>query len=133
MQFTSIVLAVATTLAASSSAAVLPRDGARLAQFRVYGAAGCSDLNYGFYTVDQSDDKTCKTFANVPTDIKSLNLEALYSPAANGCSFYIYTSEDCTTGRRAIPVQSCQELPADATEWGSWQIYCATGAGVAAA
>ncbi|KAI6089145.1 hypothetical protein F4821DRAFT_232255 [Hypoxylon rubiginosum] len=126
MQFSSIILAAA-TLAVSATAAVLPRDGARLAQFRVFGADGCHDLNYGFYTVDQSDANTCKTFVNAPS-VKSLNLEAMNSPAANGCSFFIYTSTDCGAGRRAIPVQSCQELPADATEWASWQIFCPSGA-----
>ncbi|KAI1778893.1 hypothetical protein F4818DRAFT_232174 [Hypoxylon cercidicola] len=127
MQFTSIVV-FAAAFAASASAAVLPRDGARLAQFRVFGAEGCSDLNYGFYTVDESDANTCKTFVNVPTAVKSLNLEAMYSPAADGCSFFIYTSEDCGAGRRSIPVQSCQEIPAGASEWGSWQISCPSGA-----
>ena len=58
MQFTSIVLAAA-ALAASATASVLPRDGARLAQFRVYGAAGCHDLNYGFYTVDADFKQLC--------------------------------------------------------------------------
>lgn len=89
MQFTSTVTLAASLLLAATSttlAAVLPRDGARLAQFRVFGAAGCKDLNYGFYTVDESDADTCKTFINVPTDVKSLNLEVMNSPAADGCS-----------------------------------------------
>lgn len=86
MQFTTMIAAFA-ALAMGNAAAIERRDGARLAQFRVFGAAGCHDLNYGFYTVDQSDADTCKSFPNIPdTGVKSLNLEALNAPAANGCN-----------------------------------------------
>ena len=54
MQFITFI-AAATALAFGANANVIPRDGSRLGQFRVFGADGCSDLNYGFYTVDQSD------------------------------------------------------------------------------
>ncbi|KAI1400670.1 hypothetical protein F4819DRAFT_487363 [Hypoxylon fuscum] len=128
MQFTTMIAAFA-ALAMGNAAAIERRDGARLAQFRVFGAAGCHDLNYGFYTVDQSDADTCKSFPNIPdTGVKSLNLEALNAPAANGCNFYIYTGADCSGTRRSIPVQSCQELPAGSEEWAAWEISCPSGA-----
>lgn len=84
MQFITLISAVA-TLAVGSRAAAMPRDGARLAQFRVFGAEGCSALNDGFYTVDQSDAGACKQFIS-PTSVASLNLEQLKLPAANGCT-----------------------------------------------
>lgn len=84
MQFTTLVATVA-TLAIGGNAAAVPRDGARLAQFRVFGADGCSALNYGFYTVDQSDAGACKQFIS-PTSVTSLNLEQLKLPAAQGCT-----------------------------------------------
>ena len=58
MQFTTLIAAVS-ALAVGTNAVAIPRDGARLAQFRVFGADGCSALNYGFYTVDESDVGTC--------------------------------------------------------------------------
>jgi hypothetical protein len=85
MQLTAL-FAAATTLAIGIDAAALRRDGARLAQFRVFGAEGCSALNYGFYTVDESDAGDCHVLENVPSAVTSLDLEVLYSPAAEGCS-----------------------------------------------
>ncbi|KAI1417349.1 hypothetical protein F5Y13DRAFT_152568 [Hypoxylon sp. FL1857] len=126
MQFTSFLAAAATLAFGANAAAIAERDGARLAQFRVYGATGCHDLNMGFYTVDASDLNTCKTFTGTSGPVKSLNLEAQYSPAADGCTFFIYSDAACTSGRRAIGVDSCQDGPNDST-WGSWQMFCPPG------
>ncbi|KAI1392047.1 uncharacterized protein F4822DRAFT_114443 [Hypoxylon trugodes] len=126
MQFTSFFAAAAALAMGANAAAVAPRDGARLAQFRVYGADGCGDLNQGFFTVDESDANTCKTFINVPTPpgVVSLNLESMNFPAANGCSFFIYTDTNCGAGRRALSVDVCNDVVSPATSWGSWQIFC---------
>ncbi|KAI0113907.1 hypothetical protein F4776DRAFT_639542 [Hypoxylon sp. NC0597] len=128
MQFTSFIAAAAALAFGASASGVAERDGARLAQFRVFGATGCHDQNFGFYTVDASDLNACKTFTGLPagSSIKSLNLEAQYSPAADGCSFFIYTDGNCQAGRRSIGVNSCQEAP-DAGAWASWQMYCPPG------
>lgn len=79
------LIAIVATLAIGSNAAAMRRDGARLAQFRVFGAKGCSALNDGFYTVDQSDAGSCKQFTSPPS-VASLNLEQLKLPAADGCT-----------------------------------------------
>ncbi|KAI8624918.1 hypothetical protein F5Y19DRAFT_282097 [Xylariaceae sp. FL1651] len=126
MQFTTLIAAAA-TLALGANAAAIRRDGARLAQFRVFGAEGCSALNYGFYTVDESDVGLCKGITNVPTAVTSLNLEGLYAPAANGCNFYIYTDTDCSAGRRSISVDVCNNPLNPGDTWGSWQISCPSG------
>ncbi len=86
MQFATLLTAVATIAIGAADAAAIRRDGARLAQFRVFGADGCSALNYGFYTVDQSDIGVCNTLTTDPTAVTSVNLEHLESPAADGCS-----------------------------------------------
>ncbi|KAI1199150.1 hypothetical protein F5X97DRAFT_322785 [Nemania serpens] len=122
MQFTTLVATVA-TLAIGGNAAAVPRDGARLAQFRVFGADGCSALNYGFYTVDQSDAGACKQFIS-PTSVTSLNLEQLKLPAAQGCTVYIYTDSDCSEGKRATSVNVCNNPEAPGETWNSWEISC---------
>ncbi|KAI5860639.1 hypothetical protein GGS23DRAFT_599162 [Durotheca rogersii] len=88
MRFASIAVGAAALLAAGTDAAVLRRDGPRLAQIRAFGAEGCHNLNYGFYTIDQSDANTCHTFVGLPEGAvaNSVKLEAVYSPAANGCT-----------------------------------------------
>ncbi|KAI1109667.1 hypothetical protein F5Y14DRAFT_431822 [Nemania sp. NC0429] len=122
MQFTTLLAAVA-TLAVGSNAAVMRRDGARLAQFRVFGAEGCSARNYGFYTVDQSDAGTCKQFIS-PTSVTSLNLEQLKLPAAQGCTVYIYTDSNCAEGKHATSVNVCNNPEAPGQTWNSWEISC---------
>ncbi|KAI0602185.1 hypothetical protein F4775DRAFT_588412 [Biscogniauxia sp. FL1348] len=131
MQFTTIFATIA-TLALGANAAVLPRDGARLAQFRIFGEEGCSALNYGFWTVDESDTNTCKGL-NQPdgTVVKSIELEVMNFPAADGCTFFIYTDTACGAGRRALGgsnVGSCNNPLQEGETWGSWQFYCPTGA-----
>ncbi|KAI1158050.1 hypothetical protein F5B18DRAFT_657061 [Nemania serpens] len=122
MQFITLISAVA-TLAVGSRAAAMPRDGARLAQFRVFGAEGCSALNDGFYTVDQSDAGACKQFIS-PTSVASLNLEQLKLPAANGCTVYIYTDSNCAVGKHATTVNVCNNPEAAGETWNSWEISC---------
>ncbi|KAI2463311.1 hypothetical protein F4781DRAFT_437581 [Annulohypoxylon bovei var. microspora] len=127
MQFTTFIAAAA-ALAFGANAGVIPRDGARLGQFRVFGADGCSDLNYGFYTVDQSDANACHQFTGVPdTGVKSLVLEAMNYPAANGCSFFIYTDSACASGRRSLSTSTCNDVPPPSATWASWQMYCPSG------
>ncbi|KAI1211968.1 uncharacterized protein F4807DRAFT_383432 [Annulohypoxylon truncatum] len=129
MQFTSFIAAAA-ALAFGANANAIPRDGARLGQFRVFGADGCSDLNYGFYLVDQSDANTCHQFTNLPSGpgVKSVVLEAMNSPAADGCNFYIYTNNICTSGRRALSVSGCNDVPPPNANWASWQMECPSSA-----
>ncbi|KAI8966497.1 hypothetical protein F5Y11DRAFT_343561 [Daldinia sp. FL1419] len=125
MQF-STFLAAAAALAFGANANAVPRDGARLAQFRVFSAEGCSELNQGFYTVDASDANTCKTFDGVPypPGVKSVVLEAMNSPAADSCSFYVYTNNICTSGTQRLEVSTCQNVPPPNANWASWKIIC---------
>ncbi|KAI0473406.1 hypothetical protein GGR56DRAFT_647232 [Xylariaceae sp. FL0804] len=124
MQFTTFIAAAA-TLAFGANAAVLRRDGDRLAQFRIFGAEGCDTLNLGFGTVDESGANTCNAFTDT---VLSVKLEAEYSPAADGCNFYIYTDAACSEGRRAIGTESgCNDPLNEGETWGSWEISCGTG------
>ncbi|XDG07776.1 hypothetical protein ABKA04_007391 [Annulohypoxylon sp. FPYF3050] len=125
MQFTTFIAAAA-AFAFGASATAIPRDGARLAQFRVFGADGCSDLNYGFYTVDQSDANACHEFTGIPEGpgVNSVNLEAMYSPAADGCTVYVYTNNACSSGRTALSVSTCSNVPPPNANWASWEIDC---------
>ncbi|KAI3326890.1 hypothetical protein HD806DRAFT_375074 [Xylariaceae sp. AK1471] len=126
MHFATLI-AVAATVAIGTNAAALRRDGARLAQFRVFGADGCSASNYGFYTVDASDAGVCHGIDNVPSAIKSLNLEVLYSPAAEGCSVNIYTDTACSVGKKSTTVGVCNNVPVAGEAWNSWEISCPEG------
>ncbi|KAI0913444.1 hypothetical protein F4824DRAFT_367933 [Ustulina deusta] len=124
MQFATLVTAVATIAIGAADAAAIRRDGARLAQFRVFGADGCSALNYGFYTVDQSDIGVCNTLTTDPTAVTSVNLEHLESPAADGCSVFIYTDKNCTVGKSATTLNVCDNVPDAGATWSTWQILC---------
>ncbi|KAI1183208.1 hypothetical protein F5B17DRAFT_146243 [Nemania serpens] len=117
------LIAIVATLAIGSNAAAMRRDGARLAQFRVFGAKGCSALNDGFYTVDQSDAGSCKQFTSPPS-VASLNLEQLKLPAADGCTVYIYTDKNCSEGKHATSVNVCNNPAAPGETWNSWEISC---------
>ncbi|KAI1361102.1 hypothetical protein F5Y08DRAFT_28877 [Xylaria arbuscula] len=123
MQFTTFIAAVATFAIGTTNGAVMRRDGARLAQFRVFGAEGCSNLNYGFYTVDYTDIGLCKALTTDPSPVESLNLELTTTDAA-GCSLFIYSDKNCTAGESATTVNVCNNV-ADASEaWGSYKIVC---------
>ncbi|KAL7621507.1 hypothetical protein AAE478_008831 [Parahypoxylon ruwenzoriense] len=128
MRFTNIIAAAAAFIA-GTSAAVIQRDGARLAQFRIFGAEGCSDLNYGFYTVDESDANACHSFAGLPegTTVNSVLLQVMTSPAADGCNFYLYTDAECSAGRRSLSVGVCNNPSTSGTPWQAWQISCPNG------
>ncbi|KAF7564027.1 hypothetical protein G7046_g112 [Stylonectria norvegica] len=119
MQFATILVSVA-ALAIGASAAVLPRD-THVADFRVFGEAGCYKDNLGVFTVLDTDftPNECKSFeGNV---VKSLNLGDIN----DGCTMYIYPENGCGAGRRAIGAGDCQEA---AGLWKSWSIQCATDA-----
>ncbi|KAH9895389.1 hypothetical protein F4778DRAFT_269979 [Xylariomycetidae sp. FL2044] len=127
---TTLVLAAATT---TTTASVIPRDGARLAQFRQYGAEGCFDLNDGVSTVDASDAGLCHSLVfDGVLAVKSLNLEYQYSPAADGCSFYIYTDTACAEGQTALSVNACGNVASAGESWQSWTISCPSEASAAA-
>ncbi|KAI0440163.1 hypothetical protein F4803DRAFT_528658 [Xylaria telfairii] len=126
MQFTTLIAAVS-ALAIGTHAAAIPRDGARLAQFRVFGADGCSALNYGFYTVDQSDVGTCHELTTDPTAVISVHLERLESVAA-GCSVNIFTDKNCSEGEQAIAVDACTNSETAGESWASWSITCPSSA-----
>ncbi|CAJ2504113.1 Uu.00g115070.m01.CDS01 [Anthostomella pinea] len=125
MQFTCLLVAV-TALALGTNAGVIARDGARLAQIRVFGGTDCVEQNDGFYTIDQSDADTCKTFEGVDAPISSVKLEVQNSPAADGCQLYVYTDESCTAGRRALALETCSDASEVGT-WGSWKLSCGGG------
>ncbi|KAI0195719.1 hypothetical protein EV127DRAFT_404453 [Xylaria flabelliformis] len=123
MQFTTLIAAVS-ALAVGTHAVAIPRDGARLAQFRVFGADGCSALNYGFYTVDQSDVGTCHELTD---NVSSVNLESLTTAAA-GCSVNIFTDKNCSAGETATALNVCTNPTVAGQIWGSWSITCSSSA-----
>ncbi|KAI1821407.1 hypothetical protein F4861DRAFT_468850 [Xylaria intraflava] len=120
MQFTTLIVAIS-TLAMGTSAAAIRRDGARLAQFRIFGTEGCSEENLGFYTVDQSDAGICNQLADHPV---SVHLE-VFNPAAQGCVLDIFTNTNCTAGQRQISLDLCSDADAGQS-WESWKITCPT-------
>ncbi|KAI2637851.1 hypothetical protein GGS26DRAFT_588220 [Hypomontagnella submonticulosa] len=122
MQFTTL-LAAAAALAFGANANVIPRDGARYAQFRLFDANGCHDQNQGFITVDQSDANSCQALPASAGQVKSINLESL-TDAANGCTFYVYTNNICTSGQQALNVQTCMNVPPPNANWASWRLTC---------
>jgi hypothetical protein len=96
-----ILLTALVSLAVGThAAALLPRQGItnpRLAQFRVFSATGCYDLNDGFYTVDTNQSNQCYDLYNdsskfTPNGYVSIELQALTDAAAN-CE-----CKSCTTG-----------------------------------
>ncbi|KAI1747264.1 hypothetical protein F4782DRAFT_447235 [Xylaria castorea] len=123
MQFAALITAVS-ALAIGTNAVAVPRDGARLAQFRVFGADGCSALNYGFYTVDQSDVGTCHELTD---DVSSVNLESLTTAAA-GCSVNIFTDKNCSEGPLATALGVCTNSEAAGEKFASWSITCPSSA-----
>ncbi|KAI0149510.1 hypothetical protein GGR57DRAFT_473604 [Xylariaceae sp. FL1272] len=125
MQFSTLIT-FTTTLALGTNAAVMRRADppGRLAQFRIFGADGCHDLNYGFYTVDDVDANTCHSdLGEQPVPIESVNLEVLYA-AAEGCVLSIYTDSACTEGAAPLAVNTCQNSTDGVQDWKSWQISC---------
>ncbi|KAI1437808.1 hypothetical protein GGR50DRAFT_643002 [Xylaria sp. CBS 124048] len=120
MQFT--VLLALTALATGINAAAFPRQPAnpRLAQFRIFGKQGCSAENDGFYTVDKSDVGNCGTLVD---EVSSVHLELLNSPAADGCSVRVFTSDNCSAGSTATAVKACTNAKAGET-FKSWKITC---------
>ncbi|KAI1103206.1 hypothetical protein F4804DRAFT_236919 [Jackrogersella minutella] len=125
MQFSTIFTAIA-ALALGANAGVIPRDGARLGQFRIFGAEGCSALNYGFYTVDASDANTCHSFQGLPEGpaVQAVLLEALNSPAADGCTFSVYTDDACAANAQSPAVGVCDDVPVTSNAFLSWKIEC---------
>ncbi|KAI0521029.1 hypothetical protein F5B22DRAFT_35017 [Xylaria bambusicola] len=119
MQFTTLIVAAA-SLALGTNAAALRRDGARLAQFRIFGAEGCKALNYGFYTVDYTDIGVCNA---ITADVESVNLEVQTADAA-GCTLFIYSDANCSAGETATSVNVCSDVPEETESWGSYQILC---------
>ncbi|KAI1472458.1 uncharacterized protein F4812DRAFT_13577 [Daldinia caldariorum] len=120
MQFTTFIAAAA-ALAFGANANVTPRDGARLAQFRIFGADGCHDQNMGFYTVDESDASECHEFRAA---VKSINLEAMEKPAADGCNLFVYTNNICNSGEQSLSLNTCIDVPPPDVMFSSWKIVC---------
>ncbi|KAK5636441.1 hypothetical protein RRF57_012153 [Xylaria bambusicola] len=122
MQFTTLIVAAA-TMALGTNAAALRRDGARLAQFRIFGADGCNALNYGFYTVDYTDIGVCNVITADPSAVESVNLEVL-TPAAAGCTLFIFSDANCSAGKTPTTVNVCNNVKEATESWGSYQILC---------
>ncbi|KAI1089357.1 hypothetical protein F5B19DRAFT_379755 [Rostrohypoxylon terebratum] len=122
MQFTTFIVAAA-ALALGVSADGPPHPIPRLAQFRVFGAVGCSDLNYGFYTVEPSEVNTCNKFKNVPEGpgVKAVSLEVVYKPE---CKVRVYTDDNCTAGTTALSPSTCSEVSPRNPSWVSWKVEC---------
>lgn len=90
MQF-ALYTALTSLAIGTHAAAIPPRQGAdnpRLAQFRVFSAAGCSDLNEGFYTIDTDQSNQCHDVSDVATSTTangyvSIELQAVTGAAAD--------------------------------------------------
>ncbi|RYP41440.1 hypothetical protein DL767_001078 [Monosporascus sp. MG133] len=113
----------------TDAAAIHERDGARIAQFRVWSASGCGELNQGYFKAEESDVGTCHNLtAYVPSPgVKSTMLEQLYYPAAEGCSLGVFTDEMCSDGRRELlSIRACEDAPVEEGRgiWASWQVLC---------
>ncbi|KAI2639215.1 hypothetical protein GGS21DRAFT_506467 [Xylaria nigripes] len=122
MQFTTLFVA-ASALFTGINAVVIPRDGARLAQFRVFGADGCHDRNMGFYTIDQSDIDVCHTIDSSSGSITSVTLEVL-TEAANGCSLNVYSDAYCSAGEESVSLSVCTNPTTPGQTWESYKIVC---------
>ncbi|KAI0393779.1 hypothetical protein F5Y17DRAFT_430722 [Xylariaceae sp. FL0594] len=120
------VFAFAITLGPANTAAVsiAPRDGARVAQFRVYGADGCYEDNQGFWTVDTSDADACKPLGSNPP-IASVRLEILSTTATGSCTVSLFTDTECTPAAHMtdMTVGACNNAPAPDV-WQAWKLTC---------
>ncbi|KAI0203256.1 hypothetical protein F4808DRAFT_37408 [Astrocystis sublimbata] len=125
MQFTTFIAAVS-ALAMGANAATFKRDGLRLAQFRVYLARGCNELNDGFYTVDESDANTCHELpADSGLNVASVVLEELLAGTDDlGCTFNLFTDKSCSADKFEPDYRVCAEPEGDDKNWGSWSITC---------
>jgi hypothetical protein len=90
MQFATLLASVS-ALAVGTNAAAVPRQIIYdLAQFRVFGAAGCSDLNYGFFSIDSTMVNQCNSFAPIDANTPYVSLELQFADdptfTADGCS-----------------------------------------------
>lgn len=93
MQFSALAAIASFAIGTHAAAIRLPRQGVsnpRLAQFRVFSAAGCSDLNEGFYTVDTDQANQCTDFssgeASTPNGYVSIVLQdATAAATATNC------------------------------------------------
>ncbi|RYP87823.1 hypothetical protein DL769_000415 [Monosporascus sp. CRB-8-3] len=130
MQLSALFFAAFAALVArtTDAAAIRQRDGARMAQFRVWSAGGCGELNQGYFKVEESDVGLCQNLtAYVPSPgVKSVMLEHLYYPAAEGCSVGVFTDEMCSDSRRALAIHACEDAPVEEGRdtWRSWQVLC---------
>lgn len=144
MQFT--ILAAITSFAIGTHAAAirLPRQGTsnpRLAQFRVFSAAGCYDLNEGFYTVDTDQSNQCHSFAtesgSTPNGYVSIELQAATAAAAN-CELLLYSDTACTETETVSALDACEDASvvqdgASYPTWNSYYYKCASSNATATA
>ncbi|KAH8653765.1 hypothetical protein BX600DRAFT_471610 [Xylariales sp. PMI_506] len=137
MHFTTISAAIVALAATSCSASVLPtkRSDALIAQFRVFSAAGCSDLNEGFFTVDQTQTNICTSLAPYETNTPfvSIELQGISTPpgstAAEGCELFLYSDTACSQDVTAAPLNACQNAAvvqpgATVPTWNSYFFAC---------
>ncbi|KAI0123640.1 hypothetical protein BJ170DRAFT_90349 [Xylariales sp. AK1849] len=131
MQITALISVAA--LAIGTNAAVIQRQGTdnpRLAQFRVFSDTGCSNLNEGFYTVDQDQSNQCNSFTDSGIPYVSIRLEDL-EPAAAGCELILYSDATCLVNATNATLGTCNNAPGEkvgvsAPTWNSWQLVCPT-------
>ncbi|KAI4593933.1 hypothetical protein KJ359_008721 [Pestalotiopsis sp. 9143b] len=142
MQF-SVLAAIAASFAIGTHAAAirLPRQGVsnpRLAQFRVFSAAGCSDLNEGFYTVDTDQANQCTDFsageASTPNGYVSIVLQdATATATAANCELLLYSDNACTETETVSALDTCEDasVAQDGASYPTWNSYyykCASNA-----
>ncbi|ETS73460.1 hypothetical protein PFICI_14406 [Pestalotiopsis fici W106-1] len=131
MQFT-ILAALASFAVGTHAAAIkLPRQGAsnpRLAQFRVFSAAGCSDLNEGFYTVDTDQANQCHDFSgesdSTPNGYVSIVLQGTTAAAAN-CELLLYSDTACSETETISSLDTCEDASVvqDGASYPTWNSY----------
>ncbi|KAH6653058.1 hypothetical protein BKA67DRAFT_659702 [Truncatella angustata] len=141
MQLTLLTtLASLATSTLAAPAALISRQGItnpRLAQFRVFSATGCFDLNQGFYTIDTDQSNVCYNLqqdaANVsPLGYVSIQLQAITANStASNCKLLLYSDDACEKDRTEAPLNVCEDAPVTQDgdsnpNWNSYYYQCNT-------
>ncbi|KAI1337226.1 hypothetical protein F5Y15DRAFT_418276 [Xylariaceae sp. FL0016] len=124
MRFTTI-FNIAAALAFGTVDALPKRDG-RMGSIEIFQDLACDGPSVISLEVTNSDINKCISFSqNIVT---SLQLNQWFLPASEGCSLFIYTADDCSSGRRTLGWGDeglCVKAPPyEDSTWNSWAWYC---------
>ncbi|OAA67929.1 hypothetical protein SPI_00124 [Niveomyces insectorum RCEF 264] len=123
MQFSLAAAAVAVLVAASTTmagpipapdahapAVLSSRNDPHEADFRTFGAPGCSAENQGIYTLTLSNTDQCQPFADPIGSVLVVD---------NLCTLTVYDDAACSQASKVLPTKACQ----DGT-WKSYKLTC---------